>query len=76
MTQTSQSGRRIRAPAEVTEAQEVNLGSGDWGRLLCLRGGGLVVGGGGGVMRLGRGVEVTGNSVRGAKFPLVSDGLM
>ena len=57
----------------------MNLGSGDWGRLLlvvlCLSGGGLV-GGGGGVIRLGSGVEVTGNRILGCitMFPF-SDGL-
>ena len=58
----------MRAPAEVTEAQVVNLGSEDWGRPLCLPllpvppmgGGGLLGGGGGGgVIRFGKGVEVT-----------------
>ena len=49
----------MRAPAEVTEAQVVNLGSEDWGKLWRLGGGGFVGGGGGGVIRFGKGVEVT-----------------
>lgn len=58
----------MRAPAEVTEAQVVNLGSEDWGSPLCrpllpvppMGGGGLLGGGGGGgVIRFGKGVEVT-----------------
>ena len=59
MTQTSLSGRTMRAPADVTETQVVNLGSDDWGKL-CRQGGrGFVGGGGGGVIKFGKGVEVT-----------------
>ena len=75
MTQTSHSGRTMRPPAEVIEAHVVNLGSVDWGRCrwLDIWAGGGLAGGGGGVIKLGNGVDVTGNWTLFDMDELVSD---